>query len=75
MNSQKIHIGRLIREKMKEERRSVIWLADEIGCERDAVYKIFDKQSIDVDLILRISIALKINFFCYYSDYYRDKYG
>ena len=62
-----IHIGQLIREQLKADQRSASWLAREIGCSRNHVYKIFNKPSLDADLILKISIAMSFNFFQYYS--------
>ena len=62
-----IHIGQLIREQLKADQRSASWLAREIGCSRNHVYKIFNRPSLDADLILRISIAMNFNFFQYYS--------
>ena len=62
-----IHIGHLIREQLKADDRSVSWLAREIHCTRNHVYKIFNKPSLDSDLILRISNAMNFNFFQYYT--------
>ena len=62
-----IHIGRLIREQLKADQRSVSWLAREIRCTRNHVYKIFNKPSLDGDLILKISVAMNFNFFQYYT--------
>ena len=62
-----IHIGLLIREQLKADQRSVGWLAREIGCTRNHVYKIFNKSSLDSDLIFRISKAMNFNFFQHYS--------
>lgn len=62
-----IHIGHLIREQLKADNRSVSWLAREIHCTRNNVYKIFNKASLDGDLILKISVAMNFNFFQYYT--------
>lgn len=62
-----IHIGHLIREQLKADQRSASWLAREIGCSRNHIYKFFNKPSLDGSLILRISIATNFNFFQYYS--------
>ena len=65
--SNNIHIGQLIREQLKADKRSVGWLSREIGCTRNHVYKIFSKSSLDSDLIFRISKAMNFNFFQYYT--------
>ena len=62
-----LHIGHLIHEQLKRDQRSASWLAREIGCTRNHVYKIFNKPSLDSDLILRISVAMNFNFFQYYT--------
>ena len=62
-----IHIGHLIQAQLKADKRSASWLAREIGCTRNHVYKIFNRPSLDADLILKISIAMSFNFFQYYS--------
>lgn len=62
-----LHIGHLIQEQLRKDKRSVGWLSREIGCTRNHVYKIFNKPSLDSDLILRISKALQFNFFQYYT--------
>lgn len=52
---------------MESQERSPTWLARKINCERPNVYYIFQQQSINTDLLLRISIALNHDFFSYYS--------
>ena len=65
--SNEIHIGRLIQAQLKADRRSVSWLALQIPCTRNHLYKIFRKDSIDCALLLRISLAMQFNFFRYYA--------
>ena len=62
-----IHIGHLIREQLKADQRSASWLAREIGCSRNHLYKVFRKPSLDGELLLRISLAMNFNFFQYYT--------
>ena len=64
---QNIHIGHLIQVQLKADKRSVGWLSREIGCTRNNVYKIFNKASLDSDLIFRIAKAMNFNFFQYYT--------
>lgn len=58
-----IFIGKMIREEMKAQQKSVVWLSTELKCNRTNIYKIFNRRSIDADLLMRISIALRRNFF------------
>ena len=62
-----IHIGKLIEEEMHRQERTPAWLARKINCARPKVYYIFRQESINTDLLLRISQALKKDFFQYYS--------
>ena len=66
-NSGNIHIGHLIEEQLRRDERSVSWLARQIPCTRNHVYKILRKPSINCSLLLRISKALQFNFFQYYA--------
>lgn len=62
-----VHIGHLIEEELRKQERSVTWFANKLYCDRTNVYKIFKKQSIDTELLLRISNILKHNFFQHYN--------
>ena len=63
MDKEEIHIGYLIKKKLKEDGQSKKWLAKEIGCCRTNIYKILDKSSIDTALLQRIAITLRKNYF------------
>lgn len=67
-----MHIGNLIREKLNEEQKSVVWLAHQLSYSRTNVYKIFAKSSIDTQVLMRISQILHFNFFQLYSDEYNQ---
>ena len=45
-----IHIGKQIRQKM-EERQTVVWLSKHLSCSRANVYKIFEKYSVDTEML------------------------
>lgn len=59
----KVHIGSLIGDELRRQRRPAAWLAQEICCDRTNVYKILRKGSIDTELLCRISVALSHDFF------------
>lgn len=63
-----MHIGNQIKMKMKEKKKSVVWLANELGYSRINIYKIFDKRSIDSNILLRISTILDFDFFSLYTE-------
>ena len=62
-----VHIGLRIKEELKNQRRSVKWLADNLYCDRTNIYKIFQKDSIDTHLLYRISKILSYDFFKEFS--------
>ncbi len=62
-----IHIGREIRLVLRRERRSAVWLAEKLHCDRTNIYKLFKKRSIDLELLMRVSLALEYNFFEKYA--------
>lgn len=63
-----MHIGSILKQRLKEDGKSVVWLARELGCHRTNVYNLFDKYSIDTQLLQRISIIMKFNFFELYGE-------
>lgn len=63
-----IHIGKLIEEELRKQERTPAWLAKKINCERTNMYYIFRQESINTNLLLRISLALHHDFFVYYSN-------
>ena len=64
---QMIHIGKIIEAELHRQNKSVTWLADMLICDRTNVYSIFKRQSMDTELLLRISRILHYDFFHYYS--------
>lgn len=58
-----IHIGKLIHAKMKEQGRTNVWLARQLPCSPNHIYKIYNNPSISTDLLVRISNILGYNFF------------
>ena len=67
-----MHIGKLIREQVEEQGKTVVWFARQLSCSRTNVYKIFERPSIDTSLLMRISTILKYNFF---NDYMNEMEG
>ena len=53
-----IHIGKCIRKKIEEQGKTTVWFAQELGCHRTNIYKIYDKVTIDTGILLHISVNL-----------------
>ena len=63
-----VNIGQKIKDELQRQERTVSWLARKLNCTRAAVYRIFDKNSIDIALLASISQVLHHNFFEELSD-------
>ncbi len=62
-----IFIGTLIQKELKNQERTVSWLARKLDCDRTNVYNIFRRQDIDTELLMRISVILHRDFFAVFS--------
>ena len=65
-----IHIGNLIKEKLRQQERSNAWLARKLFMDSSNVSKMLKRQYIDTEVLLRISIILEEDFFVHYSYVY-----
>ena len=68
-----MHIGNIIHKVMEQQGHTVTWLAHEYGCSRVNIYKIFDKQSVDTQSLLRLSVILDYDFFALYQQELHDR--
>jgi ribosome-binding protein aMBF1 (putative translation factor) len=72
MDKKALHIGKLIKSKMKEEGRVAKWLADKIGCEVSVIYRIYKRQLPDTERLFKICTVLKINVYPLYVDHVNE---
>lgn len=63
-----MHIGKLIKEQVEKQGKTVVWFAEQLSCSRTNIYKIYEKPSLDTSLLMRISSILQYNFFSAYMD-------
>lgn len=61
-------IGELIKAEVEAQERSITWFANKLCVDRSNVYRLFKKNSIDTDLLMRISIILNRDFFDFLSN-------
>lgn len=64
-------IGQLIKDELTAQERSVAWFARKLCLDRSNVYRLFQKNSIDTSLLMRISLVLNKDFFSLLSDQIR----
>ena len=62
-----IDIGLTVRQKMSEQGTTIAWLARQVNCDRGNLYRQLYNKNIYPELLLKISIALKTDFFVNYS--------
>lgn len=53
----------MIEDELRRQDKTVSWLARSICHERSSIYKIFSRKSVDVYLLLKISVLLNHDFF------------
>ena len=60
-----IHVGQMIKDEFDKHPKAhtARWLAGRLHCERANIYDIFNRRSVDTDLLLRISRILEHDFF------------
>ena len=57
-----LQIGRRVREELRDQGRTVGWLAKQLDMERTSLYYTFRQNSIDLGMLVRISFYLEHNF-------------
>ena len=68
MKIESVDIGKIVKEKVKEEKMSEAKFAKSIGLQRQNVKQtVFNKHGLDTDLLVRISEVLGHNFFQYFK--------
>lgn len=60
-----MHIGKTIKDVVDRQPkgRTITWFAEQLNCHRVNVYDIFNRSTIDTELLRRISVILDHDFF------------
>lgn len=66
-----LHIGQMIKNNFDQQPKShtINWFAEQLHCQRGNIYNIFNRKTIDTELLIRISIILNHDFFKDISEY------
>ena len=67
-----LQIGKRIQAELKQQGRTVTWLAKQLCMERTSLYYTFRQNSIDLALLMRISFHLNYNFLQDVADAYKN---
>ncbi len=57
------HIGNRIKAELRRQGHTITWLAEEVHCTRENLYKVFRHPYIGTDMLFKISQALDHDFF------------
>lgn len=58
-----LHVGKLVKAKLKERAHTCVWLAAQMDCSRTNLYKIFNKEYVNTRDLEKLSVILHYNFF------------
>ena len=63
-----IHIGKMIHEIVKKRGIKALAVAEAINVSESSIYKIYHRETIDIDKLIRFSQYLDVNFFLPYFE-------
>ena len=67
------HLGRLIKQELARQGRTAVWLAKQVNCTPENLYKVFNQQWITMPLLFKISKALDYDFFKECSEWFEEQ--
>lgn len=70
-----MQIGAIIKRKVEERRIGITNLAKQLSCSRSNIYKMFERNSIDTNTLLRLCKILEFDFFELLSSTFKEKKG
>jgi len=62
-HSNKPHIGKLLREYLRKNGHTVVWLTKQLECDRSKLYRIFQNSNIYDDDLWKIAAVVNHDFF------------
>ena len=63
ISEESFHLGRMIKAELVRQGRTAVWLAKQVNCTPENLYKVFRQQWVSMPLLFRISCALEHDFF------------
>lgn len=69
------HLGTSIKERLRQQNRTVVWFSRRLCCTRANVYAIFRKSALDTELLARVCRVLGHDFFEELSRHYCSGLG
>ena len=68
VNTTNLVIGERIKQELKKQGKTSVWLAKQLGCHRTNIYKVYGRPTIDTGMLFHISQLLNFDFFKLYTD-------
>ncbi|MBP5679921.1 MAG: hypothetical protein J6X31_02630 [Bacteroidales bacterium] len=68
-SSIELHLGRLVKAELSRQGRTAVWLAKQVDCTPENLYKVFRTPWPTLHLLFKISKALDHDFFKDVSEY------
>ena len=69
------NMGRRIKEYVEDNGIRIGWLSQRLHCHRNTIYNIFERNWIDTQMLMRLCIVLKHDFFAELSEHYKKRSG
>ena len=67
-------IGILIKEELEKQERSITWFARKLSCDRSNIYRLFQKESIDIETEVDLrNLNISSNKLLHAMDYVKEK--
>ena len=70
ITTEEFHLGSLIKAELKRQGRTASWLARQVHCTPENIYKTFNQQWVVMPLLFKLSEALQHDFFADCSAYF-----
>ena len=58
-----LHLGKLLKQELESQGRTAVWLAKQVNCTPENIYKAFHAKWLTMHLLFKISKALEHDFF------------
>ena len=69
------HLGKIIKNELAKQGRTAVWLAKQVNCTPENLYKVFNQQWVTMPLLYEISKALDYDFFKECSEWFQEQRG
>lgn len=50
-------IGEIIKEELNKQGKTTVWLAEQLGCHRTNIYKVYGRATIEIRVCFTISVS------------------